>query len=81
MLATARALGLRRQAALREDRLHPFVRDHGGDQGKEKRKNELGTNASINPNTTKAAEITAAAPTARESKRLTECRHTGTDWV
>jgi hypothetical protein len=45
------------------------------------RKNELGTNASINPNTTKAVEITAAAPTARESKRLTECRQTGTDWV
>jgi len=34
------------------------------------RKNELGTNGSINPNTTKAAEITAAVPTARESKRF-----------
>jgi len=40
------------------------------------RKNELGTNASINNKTTQAAEITGAAPTARESKRLTVGRGT-----
>jgi hypothetical protein len=46
-----------------------------------KKERVLGTNVSINPNTTKAAEITAAAPTARESKRSIECRQSGTDWV
>ena len=36
-LASARAPGLRRKAAPHEVRLHPFVRDRGGDQGKEER--------------------------------------------
>ena len=35
-----------------------------------KKKNELGTNASINPNTTKVAEITAAAPTHGRQERV-----------
>jgi hypothetical protein len=83
LLASSRALGLRREVAPREDRLQSFVRDRGGDQGKEE-KERVGDERVNQPKHHKSGRDhrrRADARPARESKRLTECRQTGTDWV